>query len=77
MIHNPKNNPRGNFRTIPNGPPGVETRSPLLWSEGVLKGRISPQRFVELNSSNAARLCEYFLRERTLLWCFAHAGLRY
>lgn len=57
MIHNPKNNPHGNFRTIPNGLPGVETRTALLWSEGVLKGKISPQRFVELNSTNAAKLC--------------------
>ena len=57
MIQNPGKHPRGTFRTIPNGLPGVETRTPLLWSEGVLKGRISPQRFVELNSTNAAKLC--------------------
>jgi dihydroorotase-like cyclic amidohydrolase len=59
MIHNPKNNPQGNFRTIPNGLPGVETRSPILWSEGVLKGKITRQRFVELNSTNAAKLCRF------------------
>ena len=58
MIHNPKNNPHGNFRTTPNGLPGVETRYPLLWTEGVLRGKISPQRFVELTSSNAAKLCK-------------------
>lgn len=55
MTRNPGNNPRGNFRTIPNGMPGVETRSPLLWSEGVLKGRITRQKYVELNSTNAAK----------------------
>jgi dihydroorotase-like cyclic amidohydrolase len=58
MIHNPKKNPQGNFKSIPNGLPGVETRSPILWSEGVLKGKITRQRFVELNSANAAKLCE-------------------
>lgn len=51
----------GNFRYIPNGLPGVETRTPILWSEGVLKGRITPQRFVELNSTNAAKLCRSLL----------------
>jgi len=36
---NPGKNPRGDFRYIPNGLPGVETRGPLMWSEGVCKGR--------------------------------------
>lgn len=57
MIHNPTKNPHGNFKTTPNGLPGVETRAPLLWSEGVLSGKITPQRFVELTSTNAAKLC--------------------
>lgn len=56
LINNPTNNARGNAFKVPNGLPGVCTRTPLLWSEGVLKGRISRQRFVELNSSNAAKL---------------------
>jgi len=34
------------FRRIPNGVPGVETRLPLLFSEGVNKGRITLQQFV-------------------------------
>jgi dihydropyrimidinase len=29
---------KGDFRLIPNGLPGVETRGPLMWSEGVCKG---------------------------------------
>ena len=36
------------FQHIPNGIPGIETRMPLLYSEGVLGGRITLQRFVEL-----------------------------
>lgn len=56
QTNNPTGNKRGNAFKVPNGLPGVCTRSPLLWSEGVIKGRISRQRFVELNSSNAAKL---------------------
>ncbi len=43
------------FQYIPNGIPGLETRMPLLYSEGVLKGRITINKFVELTSTNAAR----------------------
>jgi dihydropyrimidinase len=32
---------RTSFRWVPNGIPGVETRLPILFSEGVVKGRIS------------------------------------
>jgi dihydropyrimidinase len=50
------NLPHGKFRFIPNGLPGVETRVPLLFSGGVLSGRISPQKFVEVTSTNPAKL---------------------
>ena len=47
---------RTSFRWVPNGIPGVETRLPILFSEGVAKGRISLNRFVELTSTNHAKL---------------------
>jgi dihydropyrimidinase len=47
---------RASFRHIPNGIPGVETRLPILFSEGVVKGRISLQRFAALTATNHARL---------------------
>ena len=47
---------RSSFKYVPNGIPGVETRLPILFSEGVGKGRISLQRFVALTSTNPARL---------------------
>ncbi|MFK0385707.1 dihydropyrimidinase [Agrobacterium sp. NPDC090273] len=52
-----KLNPRGrlSFRHIPNGIPGVETRMPILFSEGVMKGRIDLQRFVALTATNHAK----------------------
>jgi dihydropyrimidinase len=43
------------FRWIPNGIPGVETRLPVLFSEGVSKGRIDINRFVALSSTNHAK----------------------
>ena len=44
------------FNAIPNGVPGIETRLPVLFSEGVSKGRIDLPHFVRLSSANAARL---------------------
>ncbi len=43
------------FRHIPNGLAGIETRMALLYSEGVLGGRISLQKFVELTATNPAK----------------------
>ncbi|MDP3522414.1 MAG: dihydropyrimidinase [Hydrogenophaga sp.] len=43
------------FRHIPNGIPGLETRMPLLYSEGVLGGRITLEKFVELTATNPAK----------------------
>lgn len=47
---------RTSFRNIPNGIPGVETRLPILFSEGVVKGRISLPRFAAITATNHARL---------------------
>ncbi|OJJ50648.1 hypothetical protein ASPZODRAFT_11512 [Penicilliopsis zonata CBS 506.65] len=44
------------FTKIPNGLPGLETRMPSLFCHGVLTGRLSIQKFVELTSSNPAKL---------------------
>lgn len=46
----------GSFRLIPNGIPGVETRLPLLYTGALAAGRITPQKFVELTSTNPAKL---------------------
>jgi len=52
-----KRSPKGleSFRHIPNGIPGVETRLPILFSEGVMKGRIDLPRFVALSATNHAK----------------------
>ncbi len=44
------------FHAVPNGVPGLETRMPLLFSEGVVKGRIDLETFVAITSGNAAKL---------------------
>ncbi len=54
------------FRKIANGMPGIEMRLPLMFSEGVKKGRISLNQFVALSSTNAARLYGMFPKKGTL-----------
>lgn len=54
------------FRYIPNGIPGIETRLPLLYSEGVLGGKISLNRFVELTSTNPAKMYGLHPRKGTI-----------
>jgi dihydropyrimidinase len=44
------------FTKIPAGIPGIETRLYLLWNGGVRTGRITPNRFVELVSTNPAKI---------------------
>ncbi|MGH8746478.1 MAG: amidohydrolase family protein, partial [Burkholderiales bacterium] len=54
------------FPHIPNGIPGLETRLPLLFSEGVGKGRIDLQRFVALTAANPARMYGLYPRKGTI-----------
>jgi len=54
------------FRHIPNGIPGIETRLPLLFSHGVLDGRITINKFVELTSTNPAKAYGLHPRKGTI-----------
>ena len=54
------------FPYIPNGVPGLETRMALLFSEGVLTGRMPIQQFVALTATNAARLYGLYPRKGTI-----------
>ena len=51
------------IETVQGGHNGIETRLVITYSEGVAKGHISLQRFVELTSSNAARLLGMYPRK--------------
>jgi dihydropyrimidinase len=55
--------------TVNNARPGMselETLMPVLYSEGVRKGRLSLQRFVEVTSTNAAKLFGLFPQKGTI-----------
>jgi dihydropyrimidinase len=55
------------FTKIPNGVPGVGDRLPILWTYGVGAGRISPNQFVALTSTNAAKIFGLYPRKGALL----------
>ena len=46
----------GDFTKIPNGTGGVEDRIPLLWTQGVATGRLTPEEFVAVTSTNIAKI---------------------
>lgn len=46
----------GNFTKVPNGAPGVEERFLLMYSEGVVKGRLRPEQWISLCCSRPAEL---------------------
>ncbi|MBV8624628.1 MAG: dihydropyrimidinase [Herbaspirillum sp.] len=54
------------FRYIPNGTPGLETRMPILFSEGVVKGRIDLNRFVALTATDPAKMYGLYPRKGTI-----------
>ncbi len=51
---------KDDFSKIPNGHPAIENRMELLFSEGVNKGKISLNKFVEVTSTNAAKIFGMF-----------------
>jgi len=57
---------RTSFRWVPNGIPGVETRLPILFSEGVSKGRINLNDFVALTSTNHAKTYGLYPKKGTI-----------
>ena len=56
----------GHFKTIPNGVPGIELRMPMLFSEGVGKGRITLEKFVAITATNPARIYGLYPRKGTI-----------
>jgi len=57
---------KNDFSKIPNGAPGVEHRVELMYSEGVDKGRISLNKFVDLTSTHAAKIFGLFPQKGTI-----------
>lgn len=54
------------FDKIPNGAPGVELRMALMYTYGVLEKRISLERFVQVTSTNAAKVFGMYPQKGTI-----------
>ncbi|HEX2886249.1 amidohydrolase family protein, partial [Vineibacter terrae] len=54
---------RTDFTKIPNGTGGVEDRMAVLWHHGVGKGRLTPNEFVRVTSTNAAQIFNIYPRK--------------
>ncbi len=57
---------KDDFSKIPNGHPAIEHRIELLYSEGVRKNKISLNKFVEVTSTNAAKIFGMFPKKGTI-----------
>ena len=57
---------KDDFSKIPNGHPAIEHRMELLFSEGVNKNRISLNKYVEISSTNAAKIFGMYPRKGTI-----------
>jgi len=57
---------RDDFSKIPNGTGGVEDRMMVLWTHGVGSGRLTPEEFVAVTSTNAAKIFNIFPRKGSI-----------
>jgi dihydropyrimidinase len=53
----------GDFTKIPNGTGGLEDRLPMLWTHGVATGRLTPEEFVAVTSTNIAKVLNCYPRK--------------
>src|SRR6188472_2417951 len=65
-FHGQKELGRGDFRKIPNGLPGVEDRIDLMHDGGVIGGRISRERWVEIISTAPAKMFGMYPRKGSI-----------
>jgi dihydropyrimidinase len=54
---------KADFSKIPNGCAGVEDRLSVLWDAGVTTGRLTPNEFVRVTSTNAAQIFNLYPRK--------------
>ena len=57
----------GDFTKIPNGTGGLEDRLSLLWTYGVGCGRITPNEFVAITSTNIAKILNIYPRKGSVM----------
>ncbi len=65
-FHGQKDLGKGDFRKVPNGLPGVEDRMDLLHDGGVVGGKITKERWVEITSTAPAKLFGMYPRKGTV-----------
>ena len=58
---------KGDFRKIPNGAAGIEDRMTLMYSYGVATGRITLQQFVDVTSTQAAKIFNMYPRKGAIV----------
>ena len=56
-----------NFPKIPNGTGGLEDRLSVLWTKGVETGRLTPNEFVAVTSTNIAQILNIYPQKGALL----------
>ncbi|MBB5516643.1 dihydropyrimidinase [Rubricella aquisinus] len=56
-----------NFTTIPNGTGGLEERMAMLWTTGVETGRLTPEEFVAVTSTNIAKILNIYPQKGALV----------
>jgi dihydropyrimidinase len=57
----------GDFTKIPNGTGGLEDRMPMLWTHGVNTGRLTPNEFVAVTSTNIAKILNCYPRKGAVM----------
>ena len=62
-----KRNGMDDFTKIPNGTGGLEDRLPMLWTHGVNTGRLTPNEFVAVTSTNIAKILNCYPRKGAVL----------
>jgi dihydropyrimidinase len=55
------------FAQIPNGTGGLEDRMPMLWTYGVNTGRLTPNEFVAVTSTNIAKILNCYPQKGAVL----------
>ena len=58
---------KGDFTKIPNGLPGLGDRMPIMWTEGVGTGRMTPNQFVAMHCTNPAKIFGLYPRKGALV----------
>lgn len=64
---NQKEMGKDSFAKIPNGAPGIEARMALMYTYGVTSGKIDLNRFVQVTSTNAAKIYGMYPQKGTIV----------